>query len=193
MQQVNHIAFKEWASIVGAMAAGKQILILRKGGIREENGEFTVEHNEFFLFPTFEHQKKEDLKPEAHHYLDEALQSKPNLSQIPIRFYAETCGIFHLNHEADLNLIDSFHVWSSEAIKERFHFGKNKGLYVLAVKVFQLPKPHQVPYLAEYGGCKSWVELATPLSTEGAKAVLSEFQFSNAWKKVQQTFSLISS
>ena len=37
-------------------------LLLRKGGIREEHREFRVEHPEFLLFPTFEHQRADLIK-----------------------------------------------------------------------------------------------------------------------------------
>ena len=47
MQPSSNIAFKEWAVVVDALGQGEQVLILRKGGIREERGEFHVDHREF--------------------------------------------------------------------------------------------------------------------------------------------------
>ena len=60
------IAFKEWAVTVRALAEGEQLVTLRKGGIREENKHFEVEHDRFFLYPTFDHQRN-DLVRESHH------------------------------------------------------------------------------------------------------------------------------
>ena len=60
------IAFKEWAVTVRALAEGEQLVALRKGGIREENKHFEVEHDQFFLYPTFDHQRN-DLVRESHH------------------------------------------------------------------------------------------------------------------------------
>ena len=51
------IAFKEWAVTVRALAEGEQLLTLRKGGIREPDKHFNVEHERFFLYPTFDHQR----------------------------------------------------------------------------------------------------------------------------------------
>ena len=59
------VAFKEWAVTVRALAEGEQLLTLRKGGIREENRHFEIEHDRFFLYPTFDHQRN-DLVKEAH-------------------------------------------------------------------------------------------------------------------------------
>ncbi len=60
------IAFKEWAVTVRALAEGEQLLTLRKGGIREENKHFELEHERFFLYPTFDHQHN-NLVRESHH------------------------------------------------------------------------------------------------------------------------------
>ena len=59
------IAFKEWAVTVRALAEGEQLVTLRKGGIREPEKHFALEHERFFLYPTFDHQR-EDLVRESH-------------------------------------------------------------------------------------------------------------------------------
>ena len=59
------IAFKEWAVTVRALAEGEQLLTLRKGGIREPGKHFALEHDRFFLYPTFDHQRN-DLVRESH-------------------------------------------------------------------------------------------------------------------------------
>ena len=56
MMAETKVAFKEWAVVVEALGAGEQILILRKGGIHEQRGQFTVAHGEFWLFPTQYHE-----------------------------------------------------------------------------------------------------------------------------------------
>src|SRR5438270_13438884 len=58
-------ALKEWKLVTEALATGRQILLLRKGGIYESAGEFELEHPEFVFFPTYLHQNLKMLKPEA--------------------------------------------------------------------------------------------------------------------------------
>lgn len=188
MRAENHIAFKEWASVVNALAQGKQILILRKGGIREEGGEFRAEHGEFFLFPTYEHQNKADLKVEAHHDLDMVIQTKPDAHEIPIRYYAEVVEVIHIAEEDQLRQLEPYHVWSREAVMKRFHFGRQKGLFAMAVRIFVIPVPHLIAAAPEYAGCKSWVELKENLSTAGAKDVLSDADFQDKWERVSSLF-----
>jgi len=60
--QTLKIALKEWAVVCRALERGRQILLLRKGGIYEAAGEFELEHRRFLLFPTYLHQKIEMLK-----------------------------------------------------------------------------------------------------------------------------------
>src|SRR6478672_9678911 len=60
------VALKEWATVCHALETGRQMLLLRKGGIYEAAGEFELENREFLLFPTYLHQNLKMLKPEAH-------------------------------------------------------------------------------------------------------------------------------
>ena len=73
------IAFKEWAVTVRALAEGEQLLTLRKGGIREPDKHFQLEHERFFLYPTFDHQAahlvRESHRPELSRALEEGVWS----------------------------------------------------------------------------------------------------------------------
>src|SRR5918992_6138574 len=55
-------ALKEWAIVCKALEEGRQVLLLRKGGIMEYREGFEIKHNKFLLFPTFEHQLKESIQ-----------------------------------------------------------------------------------------------------------------------------------
>jgi len=59
----HNVALKEWAIVDEWLGSGRQVVLLRKGGIHEQRGQFEVEHREFFLFPTYVHQKADDLVP----------------------------------------------------------------------------------------------------------------------------------
>src|SRR5438874_6006860 len=71
------IAFKEWAVTVRALAEGEQLVTLRKCGVREENKELELEHERFFLFPTFEHLRNDVVRashqPELRRALEEGI------------------------------------------------------------------------------------------------------------------------
>src|SRR5690606_13104622 len=57
--------FKEWAAVCAAIAAGRQTVLLRKGGIQERDTIFEPDHRAFWLLPTRFHQSPEELTPDA--------------------------------------------------------------------------------------------------------------------------------
>ena len=61
---------KEWAIVCKALEEGRQVILLRKGGIMEYKYGFEVKHSNFFLYPTYEHQSKESLQPDYVNKLD---------------------------------------------------------------------------------------------------------------------------
>ncbi|MFW6125399.1 MAG: DUF1802 family protein, partial [Pirellulales bacterium] len=67
------IALKEWAAVCRALEEGRQTLLLRKGGIHEEGGRFELAHHQFWLFPTYEHQRHDRLAADAGPLLDRVL------------------------------------------------------------------------------------------------------------------------
>src|SRR3984957_5930952 len=106
------IALKEWAVTVRALAEGEQLITLRKGNIREADKHFRLEHERFFLYPTFDHQRgdlvSESHKPRRRRALEEgvwsdgepsahALTGEAELAQpdrVRIRAWAEVAGHF---------------------------------------------------------------------------------------------------
>ena len=162
--------------VVDALGRGDQIIILRKGGISEGRGGFQIEHDRFLLFPTLFHQQRESVLPSAQ-IRYEALAPQLSPHTVHLEFFAEV---------RDWKLLDSLetalrlrgqHIWRDEVIRERFDWGKSKNIYAMAVRVFRLAQPVELPMRAEYGGCKSWIDLDTIVSTEGAQPVLAEREF----------------
>ena len=50
-------------------------------------------------------------------------------------------------------------------------------LSVLLVRVYKLHQPVSVPYLPEYGGCTSWVEVLSDVNLGKIKPVLDDTEF----------------
>ena len=169
-------AFKEWAVITDALGRGKQSIILRKGGIQEESRTFRVDCRHFFLFPTFEHQNAEDLKPEIRPLLAE-IQRHPPAGVIPIQYFAVLDESFRVDNLELVKKLRAHHVWSDEAVEKRFDWGKEKSLFILLVRIYRLPHSLSVPARESYGGCKSWVTLEDEIPLQGAVPVLKESEF----------------
>jgi hypothetical protein len=171
-------AFKEWAVIVDALMRGRQIIILRKGGLIEGPGGFEVEQPEFLLFPTLFHQQRESVLPEAQTRFDEIVHLMPEPNVVRLECFARVAAWQRLETLAEAYALRGLHVWRDGVIENRFDWGHDKHIHALVVRVFRLAAPVELPMRESYGGCKSWIELAEDISTVDAHAVLDDAAFS---------------
>lgn len=169
-------AFKEWAVICQALAEGRQALILRKGGIAEQGGEFQVEHTRFWLYPTFVHEKQGGIRPDAAELLKKVEAERPARHLVRLTHFAEVDGLYHLHDIAAALRLQPLHLWSRETVQARFLY-RSPGLYVLPVRVYHAAQATDLPETAAYAGCKTWVDLGQYLPTTGATPVLSDAAF----------------
>ena len=174
MKSSCRVALKEWSVVVKALAEGHQLLLFRKGGIREVGKDFSVEEKDFFLFPTFEHQHPEGIREEFGPWLEGLPRKTPET--LPIETYVTVEKVFHLKDPEMAQGLKPYHIYSERQILERFHYKPTKPLYVLLLRVFRIP-PVSLTNLPSYAGCRSWVPLEESLSTAGARPVLSDNAF----------------
>lgn len=187
--KAGNIAFKEWAVVVEALLSGRQTILLRKGGIVEERGAFSVDHSRFLLFPTFAHQNAEDLIPEERSNL-KRLHGAKNLDSVEIKGWVQAEQVHFLENWETVKRVQPFGIWSIKCLEERFHWGGRSGIHLIVGRVYRLKTPATFPMLKSYGGCKSWVELARSVSLQDSSPVLTDAQFSGAVEKITAAISL---
>lgn len=169
-------ACKEWAAICKALAAGKQVILLRKGGIDEETGEFVLQHKRFWLYPTYLHQSLIGVHPQAQVHYHLSLLARPPEGQVALESFAEVTAIYELHDMVGAYKLQPFHCWSQEVVESRFRY-RRPGLWALVTRVFTIPQAHEIAETSVYAGCKSWVELEAGLSTEGAVPVVGDADY----------------
>jgi hypothetical protein len=170
-------AFKEWAVSCQALMEGRQTLLIRKGGIREEGGLFRIDDPEFWLMPTYEHQNSALLQPEWLPAL-EATQSASRLpGAVSLTAYAVVDTIAIARDEAQVNALAQEHIWNPTYVRMRFDFNPYDPLYLVLLRVYRLADPLTIPMLPDYEGCKSWVTLAQSYATPNSTPVLSDAEF----------------
>ncbi len=179
-------AFKEWAVICRALGIGRQVLILRKGGIGEEAGMFRPEHREFLFFPTGFHQSPEQVLPAAHRLLREAEADQPPADQVTFCHFAVVTDAIRVASLAALRALRAEHIWSDAVVEERFHRWQEDAAYALIVRVHALPKPITIAMMDRYAGCKSWVDLDVDVPTAGAMPVLADEAFVDRRAAIQK-------
>jgi len=176
MQPNSNIAFKEWAVVVDALGHGEQVLILRKGGIREERGQFHVDHSEFWLFPTQYHEAERSIIPSKRPRLRDIAAAAPK-DAVDIEYYAVADAVVQITDPEALKRLQGRHIWTEQILQERFQFGRNPGLHALAMRVYRRTAAKRFALCERYGGCRSWVELERPLSTESLTPVLPDVEY----------------
>lgn len=175
MRERSRVALKEWAVADEALATGRIALLLRKGGIHERQGEFGVEHREFWIFPTGWHQNPADLAEHLHPLLD-ALAPPPR-GQVPFRVYAVVDGVFRIESADVLDRLEGMHPLSPPAAHYRFNYRDRPFVHALIVRAYCPAEPVMLPDTHRYEGCVSWVELDEELPTAALHPVLSDEDF----------------
>ncbi len=151
-------AYKEWAVIIRALLEGEQVLDVRKGGLREDGRHFGLQATKVWLYPTSEHQRADLLKPAYQHTI-ELSPGSPVGDPITVPGWADIVGLATLTDPEQLAALDSKLIWTLDYAESRLNWKKRDPLWVLALRVHRLLEPVVVPWLEEYGGCTSWVDL----------------------------------
>lgn len=152
-------AFKEWEVICDALGAGRQHILLRKGGIHEGREGFSFAHESFYLFPTKFHAQNDHVRegtftPSSEWQVGE---------EFFITHHAEAVFAATLTDWAQVQQLLPYHIYTEETLKERFDW-EGKGMasgsiHVALVRVSELAEPVKLTYEKRFGGCRSWLEI----------------------------------
>jgi hypothetical protein len=196
------IAFKEWAVTVRALAEGEQLVTLRKGGVREADKHFKLEHDRFFLYPTFDHQRADLIRrshqPEMRRALEEgvwpdgeppphALTEDGRIDQperVRIRAWAEVAAHWTVTDPRAVDALSPYYVWTPDYAEKRLQWKRRHPLHVVLLRTHRIPRPVTVKVRAEYGGCRSWLQLQRELPFEGTP-VLSDDEFERVREEIE--------
>jgi hypothetical protein len=173
---VSDVALKEWAVICQELGTGRQILLLRKGGIREPGSAFGVEHRGFFLFPTYFHENTADLAPPTLARLPAVAAAAPPAGELHLDLHASVERVWESPTLEPLRRLDGQHGLAWEAVERRFRY-RRPGLHVLALRVYRLAQAIRIPNLSRYDGCRSWVRLESAFPIADSRAVLDDHAF----------------
>jgi hypothetical protein len=165
MNTVMTAALKEWAIVCKALEDGRQVLLLRKGGIIEYRQGFDVKHYNFLLYPTFEHQSKESIQVDYADKLDIVLKEQPRSDKKnQITSYARTVLVKHVSDSSLLQGLQKYHIWSDRYVSVRMNYNPKKPMSIILLRVYMLDNPIEVDVKTEWLGCKSWISIESHLS-----------------------------
>lgn len=188
---MNPVALKEWAAAVQALTEGRQIMLLRKGGIREETRRFELKSPSFYLYPTFEHQRSELLKEQHRGLVTQTLaESEPDAHLIELKAYAEAAADLEVRDLEQLEKLYPYHIWSEGLAEERLRWKAKEPLHVLLLRVFVPENPPVIKVLPEYAGCRSWIELNPAPEVGKWRPVLEEEEFLQRMDEIKRALGI---
>lgn len=180
-------ALKEWAVVCRALEEGRQVLILRKGGILEYRQGFEVKHDKFLLFPTFEHQLKDHLQSDYAGRLDQILKDQPATGNNKMTAYAQAVEVKEVSDRAAIKSLEKYHIWNESYVNARMDYNPKKPMSVILLRVFKLAQPIMVDSKPEWAGCKSWIPL--DMDAKGTP-VLGDLQFNKLASEIKGVLSI---
>jgi hypothetical protein len=152
-------ALKEWAIVCKALEEGRQLLLLRKGGIMEYRQGFEEKNEKFLLFPTFEHQSKESIQPDYVNNLDVVLKNAPINDKNKITSFAEVAAVKEVNDRSILQKLNKYHIWNDRYVNVRMDYNPKRPMSIVLLRVYKMNNPIEVDTKPEWAGCKSWIPI----------------------------------
>ena len=184
------MALKEWAVTVEAMAKGDQVLLLRKGGIHEDGKDFRVIHREFLFYPTYLHQKEDLLQPAYQPVLRKLLEQPQDNDRITFSYWARAEELLEISEQEKVDNLEPHHIWTTAYAQSKLHWKPMLPMSVLLLRIYKLEQPVTVPYLPEYGGCTSWVEVLSDVNLGRMEPVLNDAEFQRRCDDIKRSLGL---
>jgi hypothetical protein len=181
LSQPFQAALKEWAVAVDALIAAETVVLLRKGGIREAG--FKVDSRPFWLYPTYEHQKPELLKPQYGNLVTTVAPGW-HPGRVSIGAWAIVTHQYELKEQAQLDRLMPHHIWNEDFTEMRLKWKPNLALTVVFLRVFRLNKSVEIPFEPAYGGCRSWTTLQPEIDASDSVAVLSDDRYAQTVREI---------
>ncbi len=197
------IAIKEWAVTIRALAEGEQLLIFRDGA---DQGSRPLEHDRFFLFPTFEYANNDVVRgahvPELRRALEEGVwpDGDPPISaltrpggieqpdRVRVRAWAEVAGEYTINDQRTINELSPFYIWTTDYAAKRLGWRRRTPLHVTLLRTHRIPRPVTIRVRPEHDFGPTWLEITRQLPFEGTP-VLSDLEFGRVQDEIESIVS----
>jgi hypothetical protein len=166
MKLPNHTALKEWSSVIAKLAAGDQVILVRKGGIADPK--FGLEATQFYLYPTYFHQGEDEHRP-----------------SVTITHWCEAVRTWNVRDLDLLYKLQPLVAMPRETLDARYRFRPDQALHVIGVRTWALPRPVEVAFRDEYAGCRSWVSVDEEIEVDGSTPVLSEAELDERFLAIE--------
>ena len=119
------------------------------------------------VFPTVAHSHAESTRPEHAELLALGLPDVSD-SSVTVRVDLEVVEAIAVHHPERIAELEPFHIWTTDSVqRNRIDFRPRRELTAIVVRARPMVRPVEVALTAEYGGCRSWVDLPEPTAGFG--------------------------
>lgn len=189
---VPRFALKEWSATIGALAQGRQIVLLRKGGILDDDGVFQLEQTRFWLQPTYLHARRDAGAAGASRFAGKVAigtRRKPRFYRA-VLFRGGRAGVFdsHQRRREIARRVAYVQRQLSRYALFLLRAFPNKAenpLLCVALRVFDCGEYSRLPMQPQWTGCRSWIDLEKSPRVEKSRAVLNDEEFAAQLAQLQ--------
>ena len=162
--------------LIAALASGRQLVLIRKGGLIEPGTGFELVSPSFVFYPTFEHQTVSYVRPEFQASFERNLADRAPQGSVRVSLFGIATASAQVTDPSIVPKLSPFHIYNDAFLSQRLKWQPEMPLVIAVIRAYRLPTV-DLPVAPHYAGCKSWVDLDSPVSLEGATPVLADAAF----------------
>ena len=183
---VSH-AVKEWAVVIEAIRTGKQVFLLRKGGLIEPDApNFERPSGPFVLAPTYRKQKADLIRAESVREFSAFLEGSDDSHQLEITTLVEVTENIVLKNPIQAHRLWDSHVWRADHLTERINTRPEVPLHLLFVRAHTLKTPLKIDRPAHFAERKAWIEFGKNITVGETKSVLQDPEYRRETRIVRE-------
>ncbi len=145
---------------------------------------------EFLFYPTDLHQNEDLLQPAYQPTLRKVLEQPHDDDHITFSHWAKAEEVLEISEQEKVENLEPHYIWTTAYAQSRLHWKPMLPLSVLLLRVYGLEQPVTAPYLPEYGGCTSWVDILTDVNLGKMEPVLDDAEFQRRVDEIKGSLGL---
>ena len=130
------------------------------------------------------------MQPAHQPALRKVLEQPRDDGRITFSHWAKTEEVLEISEQEQVNDLEPHYIWTATYAQSKLHWKPMLPLSVLLLRVYNLEHPVTVPYLPEYSGCTSWVEVLSDVNLGRMEPVLDDAAFQRRVETIKGSLGL---
>ena len=99
--------------------------------------------------------------------------------------------LIEVSEQEKVEALAPHHIWTDEYAQSRLRWKAMLPLSIMLLRVYRMENPVTVPYIPEYGGCTSWVEIIPRVELGELTPALSDEAFQREVDEIKGSLGLV--